>query len=65
MRLNEYKQLKTYINMKTKEVKQQKAADEPYVAPAIEIIDIELTQNILESSGDGVLPGVGDGGLAW
>ncbi|MGI6572957.1 MAG: hypothetical protein ACOX19_06005 [Fermentimonas sp.] len=32
--------------MKTKEVKQQKAADAPYVAPAIEIIDIELTQNI-------------------
>ncbi len=54
--------------MKTKEVKQQKAADEPYVALAIEIIDIELTQNILQASdasGDGVLPGVGDGGLAW
>lgn len=51
--------------MKTKEVKQQKTADEPYVAPAIEIIDIELTQNILQASGDGVLPGVEDGGLAW
>lgn len=38
---------------------------EQYTAPAIEIIDIELTQNYLESSGDGVLPGVGDGGLAW
>jgi hypothetical protein len=31
---------------------------EPYTAPQIEIIDIELTQNILSGS----LPPIGDGG---
>ncbi|MBP6947802.1 MAG: hypothetical protein KBB35_01755 [Bacteroidales bacterium] len=36
------------------------AADQ-YVAPDFEIIDIELTQNILTAS----LPDVGDGGDAW
>ncbi len=53
--------------MKTKEVKQQKAADEPYVAPAIEIIEIELTRNFLGSvgEGDGMLPDFDDGGNAW
>ncbi|HKM12649.1 MAG TPA: hypothetical protein VJX90_05005 [Bacteroidales bacterium] len=32
-----------------------------YIAPDIEVINIELTQNILTAS----LPGVGDGGDAW
>ncbi|HKM11752.1 MAG TPA: hypothetical protein PL115_05705 [Bacteroidales bacterium] len=32
-----------------------------YVAPDFEIIEIELTQNILTAS----LPDVGDGGDAW
>jgi len=36
-------------------------ATEQYTAPNIEIIEIELTQNILTAS----LPGVGDGGDAW
>jgi hypothetical protein len=34
---------------------------EQYSAPDIEVIDIELTQNILTAS----LPDVGDGGDAW
>jgi len=34
---------------------------ERYVAPDIEVIEIELTQNILTAS----LPDVGDGGDAW
>lgn len=34
---------------------------ERYVAPDIEVIEIELTQNILTAS----LPEVGDGGDAW
>lgn len=34
---------------------------ERYVAPNIEIIEIELSQNILTAS----LPDVGDGGDAW
>jgi hypothetical protein len=34
---------------------------ERYIAPDIEIIEIELTQNILTAS----LPDVGDGGDAW
>ena len=42
------------------EVNNHLAADQ-YVAPDFEIIDIELTQNILTAS----LPGVGDGGDAW
>ena len=32
-----------------------------YIAPDIEVIEIELTQNILTAS----LPDVGDGGDAW
>ncbi|HKM11673.1 MAG TPA: hypothetical protein PL115_00875 [Bacteroidales bacterium] len=32
-----------------------------YVAPDLEVIEIELTQNILTAS----LPDVGDGGDAW
>jgi hypothetical protein len=43
--------------MKTKELKL--AAQ--YIAPDIEVIEIELTQNILTAS----LPDVGDGGDAW
>lgn len=31
--------------------------DEQYVAPRIEVADIEMSQNILAGSGDGVLPG--------
>ena len=34
---------------------------EQYVAPDIEVIEIELSQNILTAS----LPDVGDGGDAW
>jgi hypothetical protein len=34
---------------------------EQYTAPDIEVIEIELTQNILTAS----LPDVGDGGDAW
>ena len=34
---------------------------EQYTAPSIEVIEIELTQNILTAS----LPDVGDGGDAW
>ncbi|HPY22498.1 MAG TPA: hypothetical protein PK155_04825 [Bacteroidales bacterium] len=37
------------------------AATRVYIAPDIEIIEIELTQNILTAS----LPDVGDGGDAW
>ncbi|MGI5848131.1 MAG: hypothetical protein ACOX5T_08935 [Candidatus Cryptobacteroides sp.] len=51
--------------MKPEEVKQQEAAVEPYVAPGIEVLDIELQRNILQASGDGILPDVGDGGDAW
>lgn len=46
-------------------VERQEAAVEPYVAPVLEVIDIELQQNILQASGDGTLPGVGNGGDAW
>lgn len=38
-------------------------AVEQYAAPVIEVIDIELTQNIL--SGSFELPPVGDGEDAW
>jgi hypothetical protein len=34
-----------------------------YIAPDITVIDIELSQNILDASG--MLPGIGDGGDAW
>ena len=34
---------------------------ELYITPDIEVIEIELTQNILTAS----LPDVGDGGDAW
>ena len=36
---------------------------EQYTTPDIEVIDIELTQNILDASG--MLPTIGDGGEAW
>ncbi len=32
-------------------------AEEQYFAPRIEVADIEMSQNILAGSGDGVLPG--------
>lgn len=53
--------------MKTEECKQQKNTEEHYVAPAIEIIDIELTQNFLGSDGanGAELPEYQDGGSAW
>jgi len=44
-----------------KQVVNNHLAAEQYIAPDIEIIEIELTQNILTAS----LPGVGDGGDAW
>ncbi|MGI6572195.1 MAG: hypothetical protein ACOX19_01935 [Fermentimonas sp.] len=34
-----------------------------YRAPQVEVIEIELTQNILQGSGK--LPDVDDGGFAW
>jgi hypothetical protein len=40
---------------------QEFKSGERYVAPDIEVIEIELTQNILTAS----LPDVGDGGDAW
>ncbi|HPH53351.1 MAG TPA: hypothetical protein PLY62_04730 [Bacteroidales bacterium] len=43
--------------MNTREFK----SGEQYVAPDIEVIEIELSQNILTAS----LPDVGDGGDAW
>lgn len=33
-------------------VERQEAAVEPYVAPAIEVVEVELQQNILGGSGD-------------
>lgn len=36
---------------------------EQYTAPSIEVIEIELTQNILQGSTK--LPDVDDGGFAW
>ncbi|MGI6572949.1 MAG: hypothetical protein ACOX19_05965 [Fermentimonas sp.] len=38
--------------MKTEQNNQHKAAVEPYVAPAIEVVEVELQQNILGGSGD-------------
>lgn len=47
-----------------KQINQPSAATEQqYVAPAIEIIEIEISQNIL--GGSAGLPGVGEGGEAW
>lgn len=36
---------------------------EHYIAPGIEVIEVELSQNILNASG--MLPPIGDGGDAW
>ena len=36
---------------------------ELYTAPQVEVVEIELTQNILQGSGK--LPDVDDGGFAW
>jgi len=33
-------------------VERQEAAVEPYVAPTIEVVEVELQQNILSGSGD-------------
>ncbi len=38
---------------------------EQYSAPEIEIIEIELTQNILNASVERSLPNFDDGGDAW
>ena len=43
--------------------RQPEATEQQYVAPEIEIIGIETSQNIL--GGSAGLPGVGDGGEAW
>lgn len=51
--------------MKTKQIEQhlkrQEAAVEAYVAPAVEVIDIELEQNILQGS-EFILPSDPDDG---
>jgi hypothetical protein len=47
--------------MKTEQINQRQAAVEPYVAPDIEVIDIELQQNIL-FTGSTLPPDPGDGG---
>lgn len=44
-------------------VQQPAATEQQYVAPDIEIINLETSQNILGGSAD--LPGVDDGGGAW
>ncbi|NLO00377.1 MAG: hypothetical protein GX125_08980 [Bacteroidales bacterium] len=38
--------------MKPGQVKQQGAPVEPYLAPVIEVLDIELQQNILQGRGN-------------
>ncbi|MDI9604655.1 MAG: hypothetical protein QM305_04915 [Bacteroidota bacterium] len=43
-------------------VEKQQASVEPYVAPAIEVIDVELQQNILEGSGFTLPSDPDDGG---
>ncbi len=40
-------------------------SDEQYTAPGIEVIEVELSQNILQGSPGAELPGIGDGGDAW
>jgi hypothetical protein len=47
--------------MSIKEIK----LSEQYVAPDIEVLEIELTQNILQQSGEFNLPDYTDGGPAW
>ena len=46
--------------MRTEQTPTEKAA-ELYTAPQIEVVDIELVQNIMESTstlpGDGIIPG--------
>ncbi|MGI6048138.1 MAG: hypothetical protein ACOYEG_09060 [Petrimonas sp.] len=56
--------------MKTEELNQQQTTEEQYIAPAIEIFEIELQHNILQASGgsgdgDSLLPDIGDGGDAF
>jgi|BioPla2DNA2_1021312.scaffolds.fasta_scaffold572850_1 hypothetical protein len=46
--------------MKTEQTNQLEAAVEPYVAPAIAVLDIELQQKILD--GSTLPPDPGDGG---
>ena len=38
---------------------------EKYTAPDITVIDIELSQNILQGSSGAELPPIGDGESAW
>ncbi|MDD7447653.1 MAG: hypothetical protein SPJ29_03975 [Phocaeicola sp.] len=38
-------------------MKEQESVDQQYLARRIEVADIEMSQNILAGSGDGVLPG--------
>lgn len=38
---------------------------EQYIAPDITVIDIELSQNILQGSSGAELPPIGDGESAW
>ncbi|MDD7447649.1 MAG: hypothetical protein SPJ29_03995 [Phocaeicola sp.] len=44
-------------------MKEQENVEQLYVAPRIEVVDIEMSQNILAGSGDGVLPDFG--GQDW
>lgn len=43
-------------------IERQEAVVEPYVAPAIEVINVELQQNILEGSGFTLPSDPDDGG---
>ncbi|MGI5847352.1 MAG: hypothetical protein ACOX5T_04930 [Candidatus Cryptobacteroides sp.] len=45
--------------------KQEIKSAEQYTAPDVEVIEIELTQNILQASGSGGLDDFDDGGSAW
>ena len=38
---------------------------EQYIAPAIEVIEVELSQNILQCSSGAELPPIDDGGSEW
>jgi hypothetical protein len=55
------------INLKNQVImdKQEIKSAEQYTAPDVEVIEIELTQNILQASGSGGLDDFDDGGSAW
>jgi hypothetical protein len=55
------------INLKNQVImdKQEINSAEQYTAPDVEVIEIELTQNILQASGSGGLDDFDDGGSAW